>query len=55
MGSLMAIEVIKALVGQGPGLSGTLLHVDSLAPALEKLRFGRPPGCAARCRHGRPW
>jgi adenylyltransferase/sulfurtransferase len=55
MGSLMAIEVIKALVGQGPGLSGTLLHVDSLAPALEPLRFGRPSGCTARCRHGHPW
>jgi len=55
MGSLMAIEVVKALVGSGAGLSGTLLHVDTLAPALESLRFGRPPGCAARCAHGHPW
>lgn len=55
MGSLMAIEVIKTLVGLGSGLSGTLLHVDTLAPTIEPLRFGRPPACAARCCHGGPW
>ena len=44
IGSLMAIEVIKALTGNGSGLSGTLLHVDALAPAIERLAFARRAG-----------
>lgn len=55
LGSLMAIEVIKTLVGLGAGLSGTLLHVDTLTPAIEPLRFARPRACAALCRHGTGW
>jgi molybdopterin-synthase adenylyltransferase len=55
MGSLMAIEVIKTLVGLGPGLSGTLLHVDAITPALERLHFSRPPACAEGCVHDAGW
>ena len=55
MGSLMAIEVIKTLVGLGPGLSGTLLHLDTLTPALERLRFARPPACAEGCARHAGW
>lgn len=49
VGSLMAIEVIKRLAGVGSGLSGTLLHIDTLGPAIEPLRFGRPAACAKAC------
>ncbi len=55
MGSLMAIEVIKTLVGLGPGLAGTLLHLDAVTPALERLRFARPSACAAGCVRQTGW
>ena len=55
MGSLMAIEVIKTLVGLGPGLSGTLLHLDAITPAVERLRFSRTPACAGGCVHHAGW
>ncbi len=55
MGSLMAIEVIKTLVGLGPSLSGTLLHLDTITPALERLRFSRPPACAEGCVRDAGW
>lgn len=55
VGSLMAVEVIKKLAGIGPDLSGTLLHIDVLTPAIERLRFARRPGCSGPCRHGTPW
>lgn len=45
IGGLMAIEVIKTLAGIGTGLSGILLHVDALGPAIERLRFTRRPDC----------
>jgi len=55
IGSLMAIEVIKVLTGHERSLSGTLLHVDSLAPAIERLAFARRPACAARCSRCSGW
>ena len=55
LGSLMAIEVVKTLLGLGPGLSGTLLHVDALGPAVERLRFSRPPACALGCVRDPAW
>jgi molybdopterin-synthase adenylyltransferase len=55
MGSLMAIEVIKTLVGLGPSLSGTLLHLDAITPALERLRFSRRPACAEGCVRDTGW
>lgn len=55
MGSLMAIEVVKTLVGLEPSLSGTLLHLDTITPALERLRFSRPSACAAGCVRDAAW
>ncbi len=55
MGSLMATQVIKTLIGLGPELSGTLLHLDTLGPHLERVRFSRPAACALRCRHATGW
>ena len=55
IGSLMAIEVIKALTGRGDGLSGTLLHVDALAPAIERLAFTRRAACTDGCCRQAGW
>ncbi len=55
IGSLMAIEVVKLLAGIDGGLSGTLLHIDALAPAIERLRFARPAGCARHCSRQVGW
>lgn len=55
IGSLMAIEVIKALTGSGSGLSCTLLHVDALAPAIERLAFARRAACADGCCRQAGW
>ena len=40
MGSLMALEVIRAVRGFGEGLVGRLLMVDALAMRFETLRYG---------------
>jgi molybdopterin/thiamine biosynthesis adenylyltransferase len=55
VGSLMALEVVKYLAGIESGLSGTLLHIDALAPAVERLRFARPADCARSCKRGAAW
>jgi adenylyltransferase/sulfurtransferase len=55
VGSLMAIETVKALTGCGQDLSGTLLHLDALTPAIERLRFRRRPACADRCIREAGW
>ncbi len=55
LGSLMAIEVVKLLAGLESGLSGTLLHVDALAPAIDRLHFARPAACARRCVRDAAW
>lgn len=55
IGSLMAIEVIKALTAHGNGLSGTLLHIDALAPAIERLAFARRAACADGCSRRNGW
>jgi len=55
VGSLMALEVVKLLAGLQGGLSGTLLHVDTLAPGIERLRFSRPPACAGACARDVGW
>jgi molybdopterin-synthase adenylyltransferase len=40
MGSLMALEVIREIVGFGEGLVGRLLMVDARAVRFETLRYG---------------
>ena len=39
MGSLMAMEVMREIVGFGTGLVGRLLMVDALAMRFETLRY----------------
>ncbi len=43
MGSLMALEVIRALTGFGDSLVGRLLMVDARALRFETLRYGWDP------------
>ncbi len=40
MGSLMAMEVMREIVGFGTGLVGRLLMVDALSMRFETLRYG---------------
>jgi adenylyltransferase/sulfurtransferase len=40
MGSLMAMEVIREIVGFGEGLVGRLLMVDAMSMRFETLRYG---------------
>ena len=43
MGSLMALEVIRAVAGFGEPLVGRLLMVDARAMRFETLRYGWDP------------
>jgi molybdopterin-synthase adenylyltransferase len=43
LGSLMALEVIREIVGFGEGLVGRLLMVDARAMRFETLRYRRDP------------
>jgi adenylyltransferase/sulfurtransferase len=43
MGSLMAMEVIREIVGFGEGLVGRLLMVDARGMRFETLRYGWDP------------
>lgn len=43
MGSLMAMEVIRAIVGFGDGLVGRLLLVDAMSMRFETLSYGWDP------------
>lgn len=40
IGSLMALEVVRAVTGFGESLVGKLLLVDSLTMRFETLRYG---------------
>lgn len=55
LGSLMALAVVKILALGDEALSGTLLHVDAMAPAIDRLRFDRPLECAQGCAHHAGW
>ena len=46
LGSLMATEAIKWLVGLGPSLVGTLLLVDGLTARTDRIALARRVGCA---------
>jgi adenylyltransferase/sulfurtransferase len=43
VGSLMALEVIREIVGFGEGLVGRLLMMDARAPRFETLTYGWDP------------
>ncbi|MDQ3459423.1 MAG: molybdopterin-synthase adenylyltransferase MoeB [Deinococcota bacterium] len=45
IGSIMAAEAIKALLGLGETLAGTLLHYDALYAHIRRVRLARDPGC----------
>ncbi|MCB1993588.1 MAG: HesA/MoeB/ThiF family protein [Geminicoccaceae bacterium] len=55
VGCLQAVAVVKLLLDLGPDLSGTLLLVEALGPAIERLSFARRPECAERCAHHAGW
>jgi molybdopterin/thiamine biosynthesis adenylyltransferase len=44
LGSMMALEAIREIVGFGEGLVGRLLMVDARAMRFETLRYKRDPG-----------
>jgi adenylyltransferase/sulfurtransferase len=43
LGSMMALEVIREIVGFGDGLVGRLLMIDALSMRFETLRYKRDP------------
>ena len=45
VGTLMAVEALKELLGIGEGLSGRLLLYDALATSTRIVRFKRRAGC----------
>jgi len=45
MGSLMALEAIKAIAGAGEGLRGRLLIFDALHAEARRIRVGARAGC----------
>lgn len=44
LGSMMALEAIREIVGFGEGLVGRLLMIDAMALRFETLRYKRDPG-----------
>ena len=44
LGSMMALEVIREIVGFGEGLVGRLLMVDARSMRFETLNYGWDPG-----------
>lgn len=51
IGTLMAAEAIKLILGTGDGLSGRLLRYDLLEGRFSELRFRQDPDCVACGRH----
>ena len=43
VGSMMALEAIREIVGFGEGLVGRLVRIDARAMRFETLRYGRDP------------
>ena len=46
LGSLMALEALKLLLGLGAPLSGVLLHFDGLEAETHRVQVARNPACA---------
>ena len=51
LGSMMATEAIKYLLGLGESLSGTLLHYDALYSETRRVKVGRRKDCAVCGEH----
>ena len=47
VGTLMAVEALKELIGIGDGLSGRLLLYDALSASMRMIRFKRRADCPA--------
>ncbi len=47
VGTLMAVEALKELIGIGDGLSGRLQLYDALNASMRTIRFKRRAGCPA--------
>ncbi|MCY3755028.1 MAG: molybdopterin-synthase adenylyltransferase MoeB [Alphaproteobacteria bacterium] len=47
VGTLMAVEALKELIGIGDGLSGRLLLYDALSVSMRMIRFKRRADCPA--------
>ena len=47
VGTLMAVEALKELIGFGDGLSGRLLLYDALSASMRAIRFKRRADCPA--------
>ena len=45
VGSLMAVEAIKYLIGLGESLSGILLHYDALYQDIQRIKISKNPKC----------
>ncbi len=52
MGSLQALEVIRAIAGFGEGLAGRMLFLDALDFRMRTVTLPKDPGCAG-CGDGR--
>jgi molybdopterin/thiamine biosynthesis adenylyltransferase len=50
IGSMMALEAVKAITGAGEGLRGRLMIYDALYAEVRVIRAGARPGCAI-CGH----
>ncbi len=46
LGSLLAVEAVKTLLGLGASLAGTLLHYDALYGETRRVSVVRKPDCA---------
>ena len=51
MGSLQALEVIRAITGFGEGLEGRMLFLDALTMRMRTVTLPKDPGCAG-CGNG---
>ncbi len=51
IGSMMALEAVKWIVGAGESLAGRLLLYDALATEVRTVRLTPDPACPV-CRHG---
>ncbi len=47
VGSMMAVEAVKTLLGLGESLAGTLLHYDALYSETRRVTVTRNPHCVA--------
>ena len=45
IGSMMALEAVKLVVGAGEPLAGRLLIYDALAAETRTVRIGADPAC----------